>query len=260
MTSNLQATPLSVVFTFALVLVTLVISYREKLKMEKEIIIAVVRMVIQLVIIGLILQYIFNLNQVWLTLLMVIFMIINAAWNAGKRGAGIPHAFRNSLIAIFLSAFIALAVMVFSGTLKFTPAQIIPINGMVIGTTMSTCGLVFNNMRRIFNDRQQPINEMLALGADPRQASQEVLKIVVNSSLQPTIDGIKTTGLVTLPGLMSGLMFAGVAPGKAILYQIVIMFMLLSSTSIGSYVVAYLTFPSFFTERNALNIVADKKG
>lgn len=256
MGGSLQATPISVVLTFALVLVTLIISYREKLKLEKDIIISVSRMAIQLLVIGLILQWIFSVNSPWLTLAMVVIMIVNAAWNAAKRGKGLKNAFRNSLIAISLSSLIALGVMVGSGTLQFIPAQVIPVNGMVIGVTMQKCGMVFNHMRQIFKDRQQQINEMLALGADPRLASKEVIKIVINTALQPTLDSVKTTGLVTLPGLMAGLMFAGVEPGKAILYQIVIMFMMLSATSIGAYVIAYLTYPNFFTDRYQLDIHA----
>ena len=258
MNDSLQATPISVVMTFALVLVTLFVSYREKLNLEKEIIISVLRMAVQLIIIGLILKWIFKVDNMWLTIAMVIIMIINAAWNAAKRGQGLDHAFRNSLIAISLSSIIALGVMAGSGTLEFTPSQIIPVNGMVIGTTMQICGMVFNSMRQIIKDRQQQINEMLALGANPRQASQEVIKIVINNSLQPTLDSIKTTGLVTLPGLMAGLMFAGVDPAKAILYQIVIMFMMLSSTAIGAYVIAYLTSPTFFTSRAQLLVHPNK--
>ncbi|WP_419775406.1 iron export ABC transporter permease subunit FetB [Ignavigranum ruoffiae] len=254
MNNNLQATPLSVALSFALVLLTLFVSYREKLKLEKDIIISVVRMIVQLIVIGLILQWIFRVNNVWLTLIMVLVMIVNAAWNAGKRGKGIENSFIYSLIAISLSSFIALSVMVGSGTLEFTPAQIIPMNGMIIGTTMQKCGMVFNYMRQIFKDRQQQINEMLALGANAKQASKEVIKIVINDTMQPTLDSIKTTGLVTLPGLMAGLMFAGVDPAKAILYQIVIMFMMLSSTAIGAYTIAYLTYSSFFTKRLQLKM------
>lgn len=252
MTNQLQATPISVFFAFLLVVATLLISYKEQLKLEKEIIISTLRMVVQLVLVGMLLQWLFGFEQYWVTILMVLFMNLNAAWNASKRGKGLPRSFRNALIAINLSSFLALTVMVGSGTLKFIPDQIIPINGMVIGTTMTTVGLVFNNLRRIIEDRQQQINEMLALGAHPKQAAHEVIKVVLNASLQPTLDSIKTTGLVTLPGLMSGLIFASVAPTKAILYQIVIMFMMLSSTSIGSYVIAYLTYPSFFNERYQL--------
>lgn len=253
MNNQLQASPLSVVLTFILVVVTLMISYKEQLKLEKEIMIAVFRMTIQLAIVGFLLQWIFDFKQIWMTVLLVLFMNINAAWNASKRGKGLKHSFRNALIAINISSFIALAVMVGSGTLTFIPDQIIPVNGMIIGTTMTTVGMVFNNMRRIMKDRQQQIIEMLALGANAKQASHEVIKVVLNASLQPTIDSLKMTGLVTLPGLMAGLIFAGVSPVKAILYQIVIMFMMLSSAAIGSYVIAYLTYPNFYTDRFELN-------
>lgn len=252
MTNNLQATPLSVLLAFTMVAITLFISYREKLQLEKEIIISVVRMAIQLAIVGIVLQWIFDINHFWVTVAMLLVMNINAAWSASKRGQGIPHALKNSLIAVSLSSVIALGVMVGSGTLEFIPSQMIPVNGMVIGTTMRTIGMVFNQMRQLFKDRRQQVQEMLALGASPKQAGKEIMRLVLNMSLQPTLDNIKTTGLVTLPGLMSGLIFAGVAPGKAILYQIVVMFMMLSATAIGAYTVVFLTYPKFFTQRAQL--------
>lgn len=250
--NNLQATPLSVVLAFAMVIITLLISYREKLQIEKEIIISVVRMAIQLAVVGMILQWIFDMNQFWITVAMILVMIVNAAWSASKRGEGIPHAFRNSLIAVTLSAVISLGVMVGSGTLEFTPSQMIPVNGMIIGTTMRTIGMVFKQMQQLFKDRRQQVLEMLALGASPKQAGKEIMRLVLNMSLQPTLDNIKTTGLVTLPGLMSGLIFAGVSPGKAILYQIVVMFMMLSATAIGAYTIVFLTYSKFFNDRAQL--------
>lgn len=252
MSNNLQAAPLSVGLSFAMVVITLLISYREKLHIEKEIIISVVRMAVQLVIVGLILQWIFSMNHFWITLAMIFIMIVNAAWNASKRGEGIPNAFRNSLIAVTLSSVIALGVMVGSGALEFVPSQMIPINGMVIGTTMRTIGMVFKQMQQLFKDRRQQVLEMLALGASPKQAGKEIMRLVLNMSLQPTLDSIKTTGLVTLPGLMAGLIFAGVDPVKAIMYQIVVMFMMLSSTAIGAYTIVFLTYSKFFTHRAQL--------
>jgi putative ABC transport system permease protein len=64
--------------------------------------------------------------------------------------------------------------------------------------------------------------------------------------MAPTIDSAKTMGIVSLPGMMSGLIFAGVDPSKAIMYQIMVTFMLLAATSIGSVIACYLAYPQFY--------------
>ncbi len=91
MPNQLQASPVSLIFAFLLVAVAMGISYREKLKLEKEIIIAVTRMVIQLVAVAYVLGYIFKVNNFWLTSLMVLIIVINASFNAAGRGKGLQH-------------------------------------------------------------------------------------------------------------------------------------------------------------------------
>lgn len=258
--NQLNVTPTSLVLSFILVIIAIIISYREKLKLEKELIIAIVRMIVQLVVVGFLLQGIFQVNNTFVTLAMMLVMILNASWNAGQRGKGLKNAFINSLIAILTTATITISVLVLSGSLEFTPSQLIPITGMIIGGSMSSIGLAFSTLSQTFTDQAQAVQEKLALGATPYQASQSILKATMSRGLQPTIDSTKTVGLVTLPGMMAGLMFAGIDPTKAILYQIMVMFMMLASTAISTYIATYLTYRSFFSDRNQLrtNRLKDK--
>ena len=61
----------SLAFSMVLVLIAIVVSYREKLGLEKDIVWSICRAVIQLIIVGYVLKYIFNVNHAVLTLLMV---------------------------------------------------------------------------------------------------------------------------------------------------------------------------------------------
>lgn len=70
--------------------------------------------------------------------------------------------------------------------------------------------------------------------------------------MQPTIDSAKTVGLVSLPGMMSGLIFAGVDPVHAIKYQIMVMFMLLSATSMASVIASYFAYRTYFNNKAQL--------
>ena len=107
-------------------------------------------------------------------------------------------------------------------------------------------------MMQTFTDRHQQVLEKLALGADIKMACLDILRDSIRSGMQPTIDSIKTLGLVSLPGMMSGLIFAGVDPVKAIKYQIMVTFMLLASTGLGSIISCYLAYKQFFNERKQL--------
>lgn len=77
-----------------LVLIAILISHKEKLGLEKDIIWSICRAVVQLVIVGYVLKYIFDLNNSLLTVLMVLFICFNAAYNAQKRSKYIDRAFR----------------------------------------------------------------------------------------------------------------------------------------------------------------------
>lgn len=154
----------SLAFSMVLVLIAIVVSYREKLGLEKDIVWSICRAVIQLIIVGYVLKYIFNVNHAVLTLLMVLFICFNAAWNAQKRSKYIDKAFVSSFIAITTGTALTLAVLVLSGSIEFTPMQVIPISGMIAGNAMVAVGLCYNNLGQRFSSEQQQLQEKLSLG------------------------------------------------------------------------------------------------
>ena len=117
--------------SMVLVVVAILISHREKLALEKDIIWSICRAVVQLIVVGYVLKYIFDLDNAVLTVLMVLFICFNAAYNAKKRSKYVEHAFVTSFIAITTGAVLTLAVLVLTGSIEFTPMQVIPISGMI---------------------------------------------------------------------------------------------------------------------------------
>ena len=96
--------------------------------------------------------------------------------------------------------------------------------------------------------------EKLSLGANEKQASMSIIRASVKTGMSPSIDSTKTVGLVSLPGMMSGLIFAGVEPTEAIRYQIVVMFMIIAVTSIASFSASYLAYRQFYNEQKQLTL------
>ena len=247
--SNLMNTS-SLLISSTLVLVTLLFSYFQRLKLEKEIIISVIRAIIQLVIVGYLLNYIFGLKSPIFTTLL--FMSFNAAYNAAKRGKEIKNGLLISFISITIGTIVTLAILVFSGAIKYEPYQIIPVSGMIISNAMVALGLCYRELSSSFKNKREEVETKLSLGADILPSSIDIIRDSIKTGMLPTIDSAKTLGIVSLPGMMTGLILAGTSPVEAIKYQIMVTFMLLSTTSIASFMACYLSYKGFFNERKQL--------
>ena len=103
--------------------------------------------------------------------------------------------------------------------LSFTAYQLIPVGGMVISGAMVAIGLCYRQMLSNFELRKQEVEIKLALGSTPKQASKAIVRDVIKTGLQPTVDSAKTLGIVALPGMMTGLILAGMPPLEAVKYQ-----------------------------------------
>lgn len=97
----------------------------------------------------------------------------------------------------------------------------------------------------------------LALAGDTLPSSLPIIRNAIKTAMLPSIDSAKTLGIVTLPGMMTGLILAGAPPMEAIKYQIMVTFMLLSSTAIATFVAGYLSYPSFFNKRKQLVLIKE---
>ncbi|MCI1944965.1 ABC transporter permease [Clostridium luticellarii] len=242
----------SILFSLLLVLISLIFSYSQKLGLEKDIITSVTRAVIQLIIVGYLLDYIFGLKSIFFTTFLLIFMTLNAAYNASQRGNEIKNVFSISIISIILGTSITMAILVSLGIIRYESYQIIPIGGMIISNSMISLGLSFRQMKLNFKNKRDEIETKLSLGADIYQSSMNIIKDSIRVGMMPTIDSAKTLGIVALPGMMTGLILAGTSPISAVKYQIIVTFMLLSATSISSFTACYLSYRKFFNNRKQL--------
>ncbi|WP_027108296.1 ABC transporter permease [Lacticigenium naphthae] len=254
MTSSLEINNWSLLFSVTLLIVAMLVDYKEKLGLGNDIFVAGIRAVIQLFIIGYVLRYILEIDNDLITFAMVLFIVFNASYNAHKRSEGINRSFTISATAIGTGTALSLIVLVFSGAIDWTPAQIVPITGMIASNAMTAIGITYRSLNSKFSDQRQQVLEKLALGADKKQASMSIVRESIKTGMAPSIDRTKTVGLVSLPGMMAGLIFAGVDPVEAIRYQIVVMFMLISVTSIASFIASYMAYKEYYNDRNQLTV------
>lgn len=237
---------LSLGLTFSFVLLAIFLSYRGKIGLERDLIISSLRAVIQLVAVGFVLKYIFHQNNFWFTSIILLFMVYNAATIAAKRGEGIKHRLLISLVSILVGLIVTLGALVLFGTITYQPAQVIPVSGMVVGNSMIATGLVFRLLKQNYQTFKEEVEVKLCLGATPREASASLIREGIKTAMLPTVDAMKTVGIVQLPGMMTGLILAGTSPEVAIKYQIMVIFMLAGATTISIFIANHLAYQSFF--------------
>jgi putative ABC transport system permease protein len=234
--------------TLVFIMITMLVSVWQKLGLERDIAVGTVRSALQLLLVGYVLQFIFNSSHPMFILLILTVMISVASWNAGKRGSGLRGIKWRIVVAITTTEVLMMGLLLGLQIVKATPQYIIPISGMTIGNAMVVSGLFLNQMKREVQASRGEIETLLSLGATARQAIQDSLKRSVKSSMIPTIDGMKTVGLVQLPGIMTGMIIAGANPVEAVRYQILIMFAFTSSAAITSILLSLLSYRLWFTQ------------
>ncbi|SIS73978.1 ABC transporter permease [Alicyclobacillus vulcanalis] len=242
----------SLSFTVLFVALSIALSLWLRLGVERDIIVAAVRAAIQLVVIGYILKWVFASHRLIFILLMVALIIGVAAWNARGRAKGIPGAFWRIAAGLVTTEILTQAVLVGFGVIPFQARYVITTSGMIVGNSMVAAGLLMNRLRREVESGRGEIMAILALGGSPRQAMYPRLVQAIRAGMIPTIDSTKTTGLVQLPGMMTGQIIAGQDPVQAVRYQLMILFCILAGSAVTSIVIGFLTYPTLFNRYQQL--------
>ncbi|MDW3786602.1 iron export ABC transporter permease subunit FetB [Staphylococcus saprophyticus] len=239
--------------TGLLLLFPIIISYKEKLHIIKDLLIATVRAIIQLIILGFLLHFIFGVNQTWLLIVFVLVIIINASWNTISRASPVMHhVFWISFVAIFVGVALPLVGVVLTGAIEFKPNEVIPIAGMLGSNGLIAINLAYQNLDRGFVKEMSQIESKLALGANPKLSSKETIRNSVKTAIVPTIDSVKTYGIVSIPGMMTGLIIGGVEPLQAVKFQLMVVFIHTTATIMSALIATYLSYKQFFNHRDQL--------
>lgn len=243
----------SLIFLVIFVLVPLTLSYYYQLGLKKDIIWTSVRGTVQLFLIGYALNYLFDLRAIIGIPLMITVMITVASFHARQKGAGLPNVLITILAGLFFIEVSVLSLWLVFDMIEFTPSQVIPMSGMVIGNSMVAMGLALERMKSEYKENEGRLLAALSLGAKPNQASTIIVQRTLQASLIPNLDKLKTIGLVQLPGMMTGLILGGVSPVMAIKYQLVISLSIFSAVSLSGIFITLVMYRYFFTKNMQLS-------
>ncbi|HFV7517303.1 TPA: iron export ABC transporter permease subunit FetB [Staphylococcus aureus] len=239
--------------TALLLVIPIIISYKEGLHIIKDLIVATLRAVVQLIILGFLLHYIFKINDKWLLVLCVFVIIVNASWNTISRSSPVMHhVFLISFVAIFVGTALPLVGTIATGAIQFTANEVIPIGGMLANNGLIAINLAYQNLDRAFVQDGTNIESKLSLAATTKLPSKGAIRESIRLAIVPTIDSVKTYGLVSIPGMMTGLIIGGVPPLQAIKFQLLVVFIHTTATIMSALIATYLSYGQFFNARHQL--------
>jgi len=115
----------------------------------------------------------------------------------------------------------------------YDPRYAIPLLGMILGNAMTGISLGLDTLTTAAVRERSAIESQLALGATRSEALLPVVRHAVRSGLMPIVNAMSATGLVALPGMMTGQILAGIAPVEAVKYQVLIMFLIAGAVGFG---------------------------
>ncbi len=228
-----------------------VLSIRLSLGLEKDLAIATARTYLQLLALGLVLRYVFDIDSPWLVVGLLLFMMAVAARIIVKRAPDAPRGlFTQSFLTMALTGFtvtFAVTGLIVQVEPWYRPQYVIPIAGMVLGNSMNGIAVA---LERIFADLDSRCDELLALvalGATPWEAAGPSVRSAIAAGMIPTINSMAAAGIVFIPGMMTGQVLAGVDPLAATGYQIVVMLMISAATAMGSVIAVLLAYRKRFS-------------
>lgn len=233
--------PLSIVelsLASLLIVVNGAISFAYGLRLEKTLAIASLRMMVQLAIVALALKFIFaQTNALWTVLfvtIMAVATLTEVIMRQERRFTG-WHALLLSTSPAFLAGLFTslIALLLIRPEPWYAPRFLLPILGMLVGNSLSGVALVLDTITSAASRERRVIEARLALGATRYQAFEDILRRGLRTGLMPILNAMAAAGIVSMPGMMTGQILAGIDPVDAAKYQIMIMFLIAGATAIG---------------------------
>ncbi|MEM8905524.1 MAG: iron export ABC transporter permease subunit FetB [Actinomycetota bacterium] len=236
-----------------LIAVTLGLSLWRRLGLERDIVEATVRALVQLLAVGYVLTVVIDPDQpLVLAAAWVTAMVLFAAWTVARRAPEIPGAFRLALPALATSTIVTLLTIFGLGIFPLEARTLVPLGGMMIGNAMKDTVVAGRRIIGELSDKRPEVEARLALGQTWRDASRPHVRAALRTAMISQIETTKAVGLVFLPGTMTGLVLAGVDPVDAVLVQAAIMFLILGAVVINVVVIGESLTRRLFTAEHQL--------
>lgn len=264
MSELIELNLLDLAIAVGLMVIAISLSIWEKIGLELNLALATVRTILQLAVLGYLLDFIFAINNLWAVLAILAVMLTIAAIVARNRiSKKIPRVLPLVWGSMFLSTAFTLIYtnfLIIQPDKWFQAQYVIPLGGIVLGNAMNAAAIAGERLVSTINASQTEIETHLSLGATPQQAIKQYKKDSIRAALIPTINQMMIIGMVTIPGFMSGLLISGVdynkipfqAASEAASYQILLMFMVALSNLLTTILLTKTLSGQFFNSNAQL--------
>ena len=242
----------------ALVVLLAMLSVRLHSDISRQLIVAAIRTAVQLTLIGLVLKVLFaNASLGWVTLMALVMLLIagrEVMMRQERRFKG-WWGYAVGTGSMFLSSFavaVFALVVILGDDPWYAPQYAIPLLGMLLGNTMNGISISMDRLTHAAWEQRNVIEARLMLGQRWDAAISDYRKQAIRSGMIPIINAMAAAGIVSLPGMMTGQILAGVAPVEAVKYQILIMFLISAGTGLGTLAAVTIGSRRLFDERQRL--------
>jgi putative ABC transport system permease protein len=212
---------------FSILVVPLSIFWYYKIKLNKDLLISVFRMVAQLFLVAVYLEWIFEKNNALINTMWVLIMVLTGAATVVKR-VGIP--WKNFLVPFLISGFVSMAIidgfflgLVIKLDYFFDARYFVPVTGMVLGNSLNHNIVGLTSWFDGFSKQKELYYFLLTNSGSRRQAMRPFIQEALIKGLNPLLATMSVMGLISLPGMMTGQILGGAPPAVAIKYQVMIM-------------------------------------
>ena len=243
-----------------LILLDGAISIIWRLGLHRQLAIAAVRMVLQLLLIAVILTRVFAAAFPPLTLLLILVMVAIAGREVAVRPEQRLIRFGNYAVGAAAVAFATGITSILALTTALRPQPwydaryAVPLAGIVLGNVLNAASLALDALLSSVVREKTAIEAQLCLGATSQQAMARLQRAAMRRGLLPVINSMSASGVVTLPGIMTGQILAGLDPMEAVKYQILLMFLLSGGAGLAAVAVVFLTARRLTDARHRLRL------
>lgn len=256
----IDLTAFNLAISSGLVLLSAGLSLILSFRVHRSLIWAAVRMVVQLMLVGYVLRIVFATMSPWLTVLVVAVMACAASYEVGARQqqrlAPISHYATGGGATVFATLVITILALV--TTLRpdpwYNPREALPLTGIILGNVMNSVSLALDSFFNSVKRERNAIEARLALGEPRYMALHGLAAQAIRTALIPAINVMTAAGLITMPGIMTGQLLAGMDPLSAAKYQILLMFLIVGGNCLGAFTAVYLVIFKLTDHRDRLRL------
>jgi putative ABC transport system permease protein len=258
--NSVNLTALDLAIAASLIVLDAVMSLAFGLRVHRQLVIAAFRMVVQLLLVGFVLRWLFASGSVAMTMAVIVLMIVAAAREVAVRPKQRLHRFGNYRIAAIVVAVSSVGTVLLALTTAIRPdpwhdpRYAIPLMGIVLGSVLNSASIALDSFMGDVSGARNKIEARLALGSPLQAALAPLMRDALRKGMIPVINQMSAAGIITLPGIMTGQLLAGMDPLSAVKYQILLLFLLAGSSGLASGGVVYLASRSVGDERDRLRL------